>query len=308
MAALEVGQHTWWVAIEISGRISTIPSGDVNHGVQECPERSGIYTGPSGQHRRGDVFEFGSLYDLSVEILPTGNSSILQVLREQPFPVSISAGSSILILAQIQIDVKHAPQARHSRHGHVRHNSEDLMEDLAAELGDARLGYAHIRVSYRHSAFPTFKDAASVGGGVSSVQSRVDTVATASINLHNSQSPWSPPPARFLGTLLPLLQRHWGVDKAIAAMRQMENHTCAPRTLAKAKSQVWSQLEVKDDTHQIAIPKTAAHASRVGDIAKVIADVIAWNVSRGARSRSVAVANGANRRETAIFSPLGPTD
>ncbi|KPM38763.1 hypothetical protein AK830_g7820 [Neonectria ditissima] len=316
VAALEAGQHTWWVAIEISGRISAVPSGDMNHGIQEFPERSEICMRPSGQHWRGDLMEFGNLYDLGVEVLPTGSSSILQVLREEPFPIRISAESSILVLAQIQIDAKNAPQARKARRGHVRHNSEDLMEDLAVELGDARLGYAHIRVSYRHSAFPTFKDATSVGGGVSNVQSRVDTVATASVNLHNSQSPWSPPPARVLGTLLPLLQRHWGVEKAIAAMQRMESYTCAPRTLAEMKPRAWPQLDVKDDTHHIAMPTASAstnaaplvplrHASLQRNV-RVRESRVAMNPFEGLRRVTPGAASVTSRNSSRTSSP-GPS-
>lgn len=39
-----------------------------------------------------DPFEFGSLHDLSVEILPTQISSVVQVLQGQAFPMSVKRG------------------------------------------------------------------------------------------------------------------------------------------------------------------------------------------------------------------------
>lgn len=208
VAALDAGQHTWWVAIEVSGRPSPIAGGVSNLGVREWSRtRMGRC---SGLEQEGQ-FEFGSLYDLSVEVLPTGNSSILQVLQEQSFPVTLSIGSMVLILAQVRIDIKQTPKMRKSRPARARETSEDLIEDIAAELGDCEVGYAHVRLSYRHTAFPSMMDteARSRGSGVSSVQSRVDTVATASVKLHNSLSPWSPPPARRAeSSLLAVIERH----------------------------------------------------------------------------------------------------
>ncbi|KAF7541760.1 hypothetical protein G7Z17_g11873 [Cylindrodendrum hubeiense] len=130
VAALEAGQHTWWVAIKVTGRLSPILSGEANPGDEERSE---------------------------------------SCMRP------------------------HAPEQR---------------------------------------AFPTFRDATNVSGGVSSVQSRVDTVATAS-----------------------------GVDRAKAAIKQMGNHGCAPRVMSKVNSQAWPQLDVVDDAHEIAMPVTSAHTA-----------------------------------------------
>ncbi|KAH6895487.1 hypothetical protein B0T10DRAFT_557695 [Thelonectria olida] len=137
VAALDAGQHTWWVAIEVSGRPSPIAGGVSNLGVREWSRtRMGRC---SGLEQEGQ-FEFGSLYDLSVEVLPTGNSSILQVLQEQSFPVTLSIGSMVLILAQVRIDIKQTPKMRKSRPARARETSEDLIEDIAAELGDCEVG------------------------------------------------------------------------------------------------------------------------------------------------------------------------
>ncbi|KAH7160800.1 hypothetical protein EDB81DRAFT_326936 [Dactylonectria macrodidyma] len=256
VAALAAGRHTWWTAIEITGRLSPILSGGADPKAQSRPD----FCIELPIHSRGGGFEFGSLDDLSVEVLPTGSSSILQVLREQTLPSFLHAGSSILILAQIQIEVKKATPVRKSSSGHNRQNSADLMEDLAAELGDSQIGYAHIRVSYRHSAFPTLRDVTRLGGGVSSVQSRVDTVATASVKIHNMLSPWSPPPLRGAESLFPLIGRHWGVEKAKVMIQQMGNHECTPSMFAHSMAQpAWSQLDVDgDDAEGIAMLASSA--------------------------------------------------
>ncbi|KAH7149969.1 hypothetical protein B0J13DRAFT_523053 [Dactylonectria estremocensis] len=263
VAALAAGHHTWWAAIEITGRLSPVLSGEAN---LEAQERSDCCIEPHIRPREG-AFEFGSLDDLRVEVLPTGNSSIIQVLCEQTFPNFLRAGSSILILAQVQIEVKKARPTPKPLSGLLQQNSADLMEDLAAELGDLQVAYSHIRVSYRHSAFPTFRDETGLSGGVSSVQSRVDTVATASVNIHNTLSPWSPPQLREAESLFPLIERNWGAGKAKVAMQQMGNRGCTPSMSGHTIAQPsWSQLDVDwdNDAEEIAMLASSDQTAPLG--------------------------------------------
>lgn len=98
--------------------------------------------------------------------------------------------------------------------------SDDLIEDLEVELGNTRIRYMDIHIKYSHSCFPQQSDADSVDG-VSAVQSKVETLATASLKLHNTRSPWSPPPAPTTNPLFHLIERHWGREQATEAMRKM---------------------------------------------------------------------------------------
>ncbi|KAF7550040.1 hypothetical protein G7046_g8142 [Stylonectria norvegica] len=210
--ALEAGQHRMWAAIKVSGRLSQVSSETIRADTEqpgletvsfvdtqqgsECP--AGLYKEPQPQDLDG-FFEFGCLYDLNIEILPTPGTSVLQVLREQSFPTSvphghratICAGSSVLILAKLQVSVKSASQVK-GNSAHVRQKSDDLIEDLEVELGDSQVGYMQIVVTYSHSAFPHLANTESVDG-VSTLQSKLETTATATMKLHNTPKSRSKP-------------------------------------------------------------------------------------------------------------------
>lgn len=81
------------------------------------------------------------------------------------------------------------------------------MEDLELELGDTRVEYMQIRVTYSHSAFP---DHCPLGtsSGVSNIRTRMETTAMATLKLYNELSPWSPRPAPAPHPLLELIERH----------------------------------------------------------------------------------------------------
>uniref|UniRef100_A0A8H7TTL0 Uncharacterized protein n=1 Tax=Bionectria ochroleuca TaxID=29856 RepID=A0A8H7TTL0_BIOOC len=138
-------QRTIWAAIEVSGRLSTLSSK-----VAAC-DRTGVVTGTFIEHELDRFFEFGCLYDLSVEVLPAAQTTVVQVLREQTFPTTIYAGSSILLLAEIRIDTDQKCLQRPVQ-GHVRQKSEELIEDLEIQLGSSQFNYMHVKVSYAHSS------------------------------------------------------------------------------------------------------------------------------------------------------------
>lgn len=144
---------------------------------------------------------------------------------------TIYAGSSILLLAQIQLGLDDHPSPR--RNTHVRQKSDELIEDLEIQLGSSRVTYMQIKVSYAHSAFPEYCRPDAVKG-VSGMSSRMETKAAASLKRHNTLSPWSPRPAPSPNPLFPLIERHWGADKARDAMQQILNQRFTPRKPAKA--------------------------------------------------------------------------
>ncbi|POR37641.1 Uncharacterized protein TPAR_02161 [Tolypocladium paradoxum] len=174
-------------------------------------------------------FEFGCLYDLTVDILPASGTTIVQVLQEQAFPTTIYAGSSVFLLAHIRIDPERA--RRRSGHGHVRQKSDELMEDLELQLGSSMVGYMHIRVSYSHSAFPEYSSAEAATAGLAGLRSRLETTATATLKQHNALSLWSPRPETSQNQLLQLIERHWGADKAMSVKEQIMGRQQSPRRL-----------------------------------------------------------------------------
>ena len=90
-----------------------------------------------------------------------------------------------------------------------------------------------IRVSYSHSAFPDDCRSETMTG-VSSIRSRMETVATATLKRHSTASPWSPRPTPAPNPLFQLIERHWGVDKAREAMQLILAQRSTPRKAALA--------------------------------------------------------------------------
>ena len=106
----------------------------------------------------------------------------------------------------MQIDV--GRELQDERHGCPQYESDDLIEALEKELGDSTVNYMTVRLSYRHSAFPTSQNIGIADNNMFRMHSRIETVATASVKLHNAMSLWSPPPASTSNPLLPLIERH----------------------------------------------------------------------------------------------------
>ncbi|KAL9569073.1 hypothetical protein ACKAV7_006659 [Fusarium commune] len=191
--AIEEGCYRFWVAIE---------------------EQPDLFTGLAGltqcDQETGDICDDGGLNDLDVQILPTEESSVIRILQEQPFPIHrLDPGSSIFLLAQVQIRVS--------------------KEALKEELGDSTVSYMTVRLSCRNSAFPMCQDMGIVEDDMFSMHSKIETVTTASVKLHNAMSLWSPPPVSRSNPLLPLVERHWGAMNARKVMAQIAAAKYGPK-------------------------------------------------------------------------------
>ncbi|KAK2135603.1 hypothetical protein NOF04DRAFT_1365809 [Fusarium oxysporum II5] len=220
--AIEEGCHRFWVAIEVSVRRWSESAMKCQPGA--CQERPDLFTDLAGLTQRdqetGDIYDDGGLNDLDVQILPTEESSVIRILQEQPFPIHrLDPGSSIFLLAQVQVRVSKG--MRRCRQKCSRLESDDLIEALKEELGDSTVSYMTVRLSYRNSAFPMCQDMGIVEDDMFSMHSKIETVATASVKLHNAMSLWSPPPVSRSNPLLPLVERHWGATNARKVMAQV---------------------------------------------------------------------------------------
>lgn len=85
---------------------------------------------------------------------------------------------------------------------------DDLIEALEEELGDSTVSYMTVRMSHRLSTFPESHDMGSMSGETLTMNSKIETVATASVKVHNAMSLWSPAPVSEPNPLLPLIERH----------------------------------------------------------------------------------------------------
>lgn len=142
-------------------------------------------------------------------------------------------------MAKVQLGLDDSPSP--PRNAHLRQKSDELIEDLEIQLGSSQVTYMQIRVSYAHSAFPESSYPGTMAG-VSSVSSRMEMKATASLKRHNTLSPWSPRPAPHPNLLFPLIERHWGMDKAMGAMKQILNQRFTPRKPANACADLSSSV------------------------------------------------------------------
>ncbi|KAF5021000.1 hypothetical protein F66182_6981 [Fusarium sp. NRRL 66182] len=179
VCALETGCHVLWAAIEVSTRPWLIPKRRNQPGAHW--ERPDLFMDVSElpEYNQQNPVEPDGLYDLSIQVLPTEKSSIIRILQNQSFPKShLHPGSSVLLLAQIQIHVE--MNGQREKKGPCRNNSDDLIEALEMELGDSDVRYMAVRLSYRHSAFPTSSDIGIANDEMFSMNNKIETVATAS--------------------------------------------------------------------------------------------------------------------------------
>ncbi|KAL2200536.1 hypothetical protein P885DRAFT_57408 [Corynascus similis CBS 632.67] len=207
------GTVTIWVAVQLSARVSGA--------VVPKPGLDVV----KNERSSSDALRYGFLYDVSVELLPAGESTIVEVLDDKACLKVLHPNSRVLFVAHIRL----GPAAHHRPRNHVRQNSDDLIEDLEHELGGTVTEYLRVRVTYRHSEFPQKRkqmterpSGTPFDDGVSNVQTTIRTTVTASIRRHNFASPWSPPP--FTPRPNPLFEAmasHWGVDNAHAVMQRV---------------------------------------------------------------------------------------
>ncbi|UZP40873.1 hypothetical protein NXS19_008689 [Fusarium pseudograminearum] len=128
-------------------------------------------------------------------------------LADQSIPSDrLDPGSSIFLLVKVRVHV--AKDMQKERRECPQQEIDNLIEALEQELGDSTISYMTVKLSYRLSAFPERQDVGSASDEMFSTHSKIETVVTASVKLHNAMSLWSPPPTLKPNPLLPLIQRH----------------------------------------------------------------------------------------------------
>ncbi|KAK3323488.1 hypothetical protein B0T19DRAFT_205929 [Cercophora scortea] len=266
--ALEDGATTLWAAVQVSTQIcrSDAPAPMVVD--YAWAGAGGVGGGSQGGSSQFDVFQYGCLYDVSVEVLPTSSSVVIEVLDDGACANStLYPGSRLLVVAHIRLlsaaTATTATAAAASspsppaRGGHARQSSDDLIEDLEYQLGSTATEYLQVRITYRHSAFPQRGDDGSLAAdprrpaiassltnrrrtnnnntaddGVSSIQTVIVTTCRAAIKRHNALSPWSPRPAPQPNPLFEIIASHWGPDSASDVMHRILGSRSTPRKAA----------------------------------------------------------------------------
>lgn len=119
----------------------------------------------------------------------------------------LTTGCKTLVLVNVELDLTNFSRLR----GHVRSQSDELMEDLENQLGSAQCEYLRANLIYRHSAFQSVTTSTGRNGtnnGVAKSQTKLRTTFTAAISQYNAASPWSPPPAPTPNRLVGIIAAH----------------------------------------------------------------------------------------------------
>src|SRR3569833_568508 len=138
-------------------------------------------------------------------------------------------GSRLLLLVQVQLGEN---QDRIHHRGHVRQQSDDLMDDLELQLGSTNIVYLQVRLTYSsYSASSQREKAASAyvtAAAETTQHTRVETIVTARIKRHNSSSPWSPPPVPSPNPLLEIAASHWGLSTTADVFQRLATSSQPP--------------------------------------------------------------------------------
>ncbi|RYP32364.1 hypothetical protein DL767_005229 [Monosporascus sp. MG133] len=243
-------QSSMWVAIEISGQLSKPSVPDDVHGMQDLNNFMPVHHGGGGLSR------YGYLYDIKIEVLPTAHSSVIDIIDDGIR--MISPGSSLLILAYVDVDASKPPQAS----GKHKHEPDDLIADLEFQLGSVKTEYIQVRLSYCHSGFPMLEDV-STTSGISSRRSRIETTAVGVVKRHNTTSIWSPRPTPASNALFPIIASHWGPGRAHDVMNKIMARRSSPRRIPKSNSRGMTNVRASENSPQIPVRTDKGAAIRV---------------------------------------------
>ncbi|KAI0132522.1 hypothetical protein BJ170DRAFT_251449 [Xylariales sp. AK1849] len=229
---LEDGRTMVWAAVEVSGQLCRPFS--ANYYVGDSYTNSSNRCFLPVHHGEEGLSRYGYLYNVRVEILPSKESAIVELCNDGALSV-IGPGSSHLTLAHIRLDAWQPPQMSI----HKKTVPDDLIAELEYQLGYVRTEYLVVRLSYCHSGFPSFKDAATTNG-VSACQTRIITTSIGTIDRHNPVSAWSPRPTPLpvSDTLFPTIASHWGPIRANEIMLRIVTARSSSRKVANIRRNV----------------------------------------------------------------------
>lgn len=210
-----------------------------------------------------DALRYGCLYDLSIEILPTDNSEVIEVIDDKactrygPLATKTSSptlirfqmshcrlssltlrfqtrttlhlGSRLLLLVHVRL-LPTAPRCNSRSSRHRRQSSDDLIEDLEYHLGSTKLDYLQVLIRYQHSGFSqrAWLPRTTTIDGIMSLKTMVETTAIAAIKLQGSSSLWSPRDALQPNPLFEIIASHWGAETTSDVIRRILSSRSLP--------------------------------------------------------------------------------
>ncbi|KAI0803970.1 hypothetical protein GGR55DRAFT_339757 [Xylaria sp. FL0064] len=193
---------TVWAAIEISAQLSLPCPNDI------LDSRRGNNRLLSNPLRLGSASRFGSLYDLQVDVVPVPHTAVVEVIQDRS-KRSLSLGSSMLVLAKVQIDRRQRQPGRA-----MIQKSNELIADIESTLGASSVRYIQVHMQYHHSGFPASNHAEPTNGTMD-WQTQLDTTVTGVIKEQDLHSISCSSSLRIGGsTLFGLVASYWGPLRA----------------------------------------------------------------------------------------------
>ncbi|KAI1436078.1 hypothetical protein GGR50DRAFT_693461 [Xylaria sp. CBS 124048] len=191
-----------WVAIEISVQLSRPYHDTARHPYVD----ESLVTSPP---RAGSVSRFGYIYDLQVDVLPVPQTVIIQVLQDNN-KKSLSLGSTMLVLARIQIDRRRLTQASKP----TAPKPDELIADIEKQLGAALFKCLQVRLRYKHSGFAALDQAVPTAGTMD-YQTRLETTVSGVIEQQALRPFLRSPRAGTDGaSLFDIVASYWGPVRA----------------------------------------------------------------------------------------------
>ncbi|KXH41888.1 hypothetical protein CSIM01_02724 [Colletotrichum simmondsii] len=227
--ALDGSTASFWVAVEVSGRLCQPLNGLLCDDIS-VENESALLSGVNNQSST-DPFRHGCIHSMDIQIVPLGTSCILETIRDDPIQTTLGIDDSVLLLAQVLAKSPRSTAVT-TQQGHVKHRSDELIDDLEYQLGDSNLEYIRVSVKYNHSAFfcqsrDDFIDNIAEGG------TKLETFATAVVKHHNHRSPWSPSSAPAYNPIPSIIRGHWESSKARNAINRI-----SPQRPLRARSKM----------------------------------------------------------------------
>ncbi|KAI1349647.1 hypothetical protein F5Y01DRAFT_182386 [Xylaria sp. FL0043] len=193
---------TVWAAIEISAQLSLPCPNDI------LDSRRGDNRFLSNPLRLGSASRFGSLYDLQVDVLPVPQTTVVEVIQDHS-KRNLSLGSSMLVLAKIQIDHRQRQRGRA-----MIQKSNELIADIENTLGASSVKYIQVHIQYHHSGFPASNYAEPTNGTID-WQTQLDTTVIGIIKAQELHSTSCSSSSGIGGSaLFGLVASYWGPLRA----------------------------------------------------------------------------------------------
>ncbi|KAI2469402.1 hypothetical protein F4781DRAFT_431450 [Annulohypoxylon bovei var. microspora] len=242
LKTLDDGHSSIWTAVEISGQLFHPRVGNSTYdSVYSTAEQAPFFP---AHHGNTELSRYGYLYDIRVDILPTAEGDVIDLIGDTVIR-AIGPGSSLLILACIQPGALNPPKLRTSKR-----DPDNLIADLELELGDVQTEYVHVRVSYCHSGFPAFRNTL-IEDGITDYQTRLETTATGNIKRHNPTSAWSPRQTRVSNPLFAIIASHWGPTRADEVMHRVTSNRFNPHRIPNWAGAGVSQIDGSEDATKL---------------------------------------------------------